>query len=140
MAVASMNFYSTTGAKLNNIAVIDGNIIFVRDKRKIYVDAKGERTEYSSIITLIDDATRVGMANPLEGFYFVKETEVLWRYDRRWKALTAKPESNTIYLDGDEESLPTIGQDKTLYITDYSLYRWNGTEYVNLGDPMWKDF
>lgn len=140
MAAASMNFYSTTAAKLANIAVVDGNMIFVRDKRTIYVDAKGERTAYSSIISLIDDEQRKNMTSPLEGFYFVKETEVLWHYERRWKALTSAPETSTIYLDGNEESLPAVGKEKTLYITDSSLYKWNGTEYLNLGDPMWQSF
>lgn len=139
MAAASMNFYSTLDAKLTNIPVVDGNLIFVRDKRKIYMDAKGERTEYSSVITLVTEAQRVAMVSPVEGIYFVKETNILWSYSTRWHKLTSAPETITIFVDS-EKDLPEIGQNNVLYITDSSIYKWKGSEYLNLSNPIWGEF
>ena len=139
MAVASMNFYSTLNEKLNNIAVVDGNDIFVRDKRRIYVDAKGERTEYGSILSLSTDQQRLNIATPFEGFYYVKETNALWHYENEWKALNALSDSDMIFLDGGDESLPQEGKEKALYVTDNSIMRWKNGQYTKLGGSVWED-
>jgi hypothetical protein len=58
MAITTLKFYSTIESKVENIPIISGNLIFVKDTRRILLDTGTTRTEYSSIITLIDESQR----------------------------------------------------------------------------------
>jgi hypothetical protein len=52
----AVKFYSTLDAKVDNIPIASGNLIFVKDTRRILLDTGTTRTEYSSIITLINES------------------------------------------------------------------------------------
>ena len=133
-------FITTTKERLDLLPISHGQLIFVRDARKIYHDYNGERIEYSQIFFLKDENTRLQLSTPLEFFYFVRETKVLWVYSiaEGWVALTTPPRENIVFTDS--QNLPAKGEENTLYTTDYSIYRWNGSGYVDLGSPYWEEF
>lgn len=78
--MAQMKIVYTTSNKLDELTVVDGQIIFVVDTRTIYFDMKSKRTGYSTIFVFDTDAERLAMENPAKGFYFVEETNTVWRY------------------------------------------------------------
>lgn len=136
MKTTDMNFYSIPASKLDLLPVQDGNLIFVRDTRKIYVDAQNKRVEYSSIITLINEEHREKL-QALVGFYYVRETNALWHYDgESWIALNAQQEVPVEFANNTEE-IPDEGKENTLYVTMNGLYRWNGTNYTDLTSNVW---
>lgn len=77
---AIVKFYSTTSSQLNEIPQADGQIIFTKDTQIIYLDDEGVRLPYNVIKIFKKDSFREALINPAEGFYFVEETAVLWRY------------------------------------------------------------
>jgi hypothetical protein len=136
--MASITYYSTIASKIDSIDIKDGNLIFCRDTRTIYLDARGERTPYNTIITLVTEDQRTKIANPLMGYYFVKETKVFWHYEDGWTAITNEPKESIVFYD-EEKDLPSIGQDNVLYIVENSLLRWKDNQYIKLGEPVWND-
>lgn len=134
---------SITESKLPLLPISEGQLIFVTDARKIYLDKKGVRTCYSDsgIMSLIDEDHRLALTNPMEGFYYVKTTQSLWRYDTKWIPLTdSSSRENIVFSENGQ--LPTIGVENTLYVKDNDLYRWNGEDYVRLGtatSPIWEE-
>lgn len=46
---AKVKFYSTVASKLADLPVVDGQMIFVTDTKKFYLDTGGLRLEYSDI-------------------------------------------------------------------------------------------
>lgn len=55
MTQANATFYCVDSSKLQNIDIADGNLIFVRDTRQIYLDVGSERRSYASTITLVTE-------------------------------------------------------------------------------------
>lgn len=77
MAKASMKFIATTSDKLESISILDGQLIFSKDERIIYLDASGIRTPYQTVMVVKDDATRQALQSPVEGIYYTREENVL---------------------------------------------------------------
>lgn len=75
--MALARFVYTTSAKLNELPVEDGQIIFVPEIATIAMDMYGQRYLYQNIKTFETDAQRVEMPFPSEGFYYIEETETL---------------------------------------------------------------
>ena len=75
--MALANFVYTTSAKLNQLPVEDGQIIFIPEIAIIAMDMYGQRFLYQNIKTFETDAERVSIPFPVEGFYYVEETETL---------------------------------------------------------------
>lgn len=87
------NFISTTSERLDTIEIKPGQLIFVSDKREIYLDITAEnvakRIPYQSILVLDSDIARQELENPMEGFYYIPEDNALWSYiDHRWIEIT----------------------------------------------------
>lgn len=117
--------YTTTAAKLSSLPLRDGNLIFVRDLKRIYLDSAGQRIEYSTIHTLDKESDRTGILAPVQGYYYVLETNVMWMYNSTWVRIT--PENiNPIYF-GDRDSFPDEGQADRLYVTESGIYQYNAT-------------
>lgn len=135
MANSVIRYYTVTSDKLEQLAVADGQLIFVRDARQIYLDVNGERTTYSQIMVLIDEDHRLGL-KPVTGFYFVSSTNVLWRYDGQWIQLTTSPKEVVVFTD----ELPQNGVEKTLYIQGTKMYKFDEGNYAELGTPSWDTF
>ena len=119
-----MKFIATTREKLNTIPIKSGNLIFVIDDRAIYLDISDlERTTYQSIITVINEETRRNITSPIDGFYYVRESNTLYSYfDGTWQQLIGS-DSNVIFVS----SLPAEGQSDVLYILGDKIYSWNNT-------------
>lgn len=138
MADSIMKFYSTVASRLNELEVKNGQLIFVNDVRKIYLDTNNTRVEYSQIILLVSEEQRESILAPLNGFYFVQETNSLWRYNNKWIQLTLPPSEIINFLE-DNETLPEEGSKGTLYILGTKIYKWD-KEYVELNTPQWGTF
>lgn len=78
-----VKFYSTVSSNLNQIPQSDGQIIFAKDTQVMYLDDEGIRLPYNVIKVFKQDSFREALINPAEGFYFVEETAVLWRYKNK---------------------------------------------------------
>ena len=124
MANAIVKMYATTASKLSQLQVLDGQLIFVRDVRKIYLDMNGTRLEYSIIQVLASEEDRSNLLAPVEGFYFVESTHVMWRYKDKWTQISPS-NLNPIFFGGTSDEFPPVGNSTTLYVTDDATYKWD---------------
>lgn len=122
---AKVKFYSTVASKLADLPIVDGQFILVRDQRTIYVDLNGMRLGYHDIQVVSSESDRTQILAPTEGFYYVDETNVMWRYKGGWKQIT--PSNVTPFVYGEFDSFPETGKEGTLYATDNATYVWNST-------------
>lgn len=137
---AIVKCYSTIGSKLAQLPVSDGNLIFVTDTKTIYLDINGNRLGYTDITVLSSETDRTAILAPIEGFYFVEETNIMWRYKEGWKRIT--PENTSPLFFGDYESFPTPGNENVLYISDDATYKWDSltSSYVCVSNKTeWKE-
>lgn len=103
---------ATTGSRLSDLVIKDGQLIFVQDKRRIAFDFKGKRVFYNQIEEIATEEERIGL-EPEEGqFYFVIKTAVLWTYRGKWIQLTTPPQ-DVIFIGVE---LPELGSANTLYV------------------------
>ena len=132
------NFIATTSQNLENIEIIKGQLIFVKDKREFYLDLEGKRIPYQSIVILETEDDRLDMLDPVEGFYYVQETNILWSYlDERWIKVggagggSIRPEDNNIYST-DEIVVGTWIDGKPLYrkVVDLGTFPNNAEKTV----------
>ena len=124
MASAILKCYSTTKSKLSSLQVIDGQLTFTRDTKQIYLDMGGQRLGYDCIGVFASDSDRLGVLAPVEGFYYVEETGVMWRYHGSWKRITPEA-SEQVLISDTEEGFPKTGNPKVLYVCDTGTYRWD---------------
>ena len=123
MAGSIIQIYITTSDRLPDLTVKDGQLIFVKDVKKIYLDYGSLRTEYSVLQTVDTEKDRENMDSPAEGFYFVEETSRMWWYKNKWVPIT--PSNLEPVFIGDYDSFPTIGRENTLYVTEDGTYIWS---------------
>lgn len=124
--MAEIRFFLTNSEHIGEIEVAIGNLIFSEDDKKIYLDGGSGRICYDSIIVFALDSDRYYYQNPIDGFYFVEETKVLWRYSNgEWTAITDPPVNNVVFIPYSE--LPPEGDFAVLYICDKEFYIWNPT-------------
>lgn len=130
-----LSLCATVSARLPDLVIKDGQLIFVRDKHKLAFDYGGKRTFYNQIEELATDSERTDMQDPVAGlFYFVIETAVLWTYQDKWVPLTTPPKE--ILFIGTE--LPELGVSKTLYVDtenkEISVWNEESSRYVVVAD------
>ena len=93
-----LSVYTTVGSKVSDVAVKDGQLIFVRDKQKIILDFDGKRTFYEQIIELPTEAARTSILAPVSGsYYFVLDPGVLWTYRSGWVQITTPPKDTSAF-------------------------------------------
>lgn len=114
---------ATTGKRLPDLPIKDGQLVFVQDKHRIAFDFGGKRVFYNRIIELSAEAERLSMDGVNGCYYFVIETAVLWTYQDRWIQITTQPEE--IVFIGTE--LPELGVPKKLYVNkeEKSISVWD---------------
>lgn len=119
---------STVDSKLASLEQKDGQLIFCKDTRKILLDLNGVRTAYEQITTINTESQRTEMLAPVEAFYFVLDTHILWRYEGEWIQITTQP-AEIVYLSDTYLNFPPVGNTHQIYIDtdDNAIYRWNGT-------------
>ena len=115
MAEATFKIVATTSDKVKNLVIKNGQLIFVQDKGRVAFDFKDKRVFYNQITELDKEQERTSLSSPVNGYYFVIETAVLWLYNGEWIQITTPPRD--VVFIGVE--LPELGQAKT------------GTLYVN---------
>jgi len=115
----------TSSSELANIPIQIGNLIFDQEAHKIYLDGTTGRVVYEQIMYLATDDMRTTMLrNLVSGFYFVLETNILWRLDDlTWIQITEKPAQQLVY--GTLGSFPRPGKAGVIYYTDTDMYHWN---------------
>ena len=135
-----MRFIATTSDKISTIAKQKGQLIFSRDDRVIYLDTDtNTRTEYRSIISLINEEQRQSIISPVSGFYFVEETAVLWTYsiNKEWEQLTQTPDNRILFYSSE---FPAQGKEGILYNTLDNIYKWSSLQntYIKIGSEIWE--
>lgn len=75
--MAKMKMYYTTTAKLPELPVVDGQIIFAPDGNLICLDMESQRFRYQTIKIFPKDVNRLAEESPITGFYYVEETHVV---------------------------------------------------------------
>lgn len=120
---------STTDSKLNSLKLNNGQLIFVHDKHQIYMDMNNKRTLYEQIVTINTEQERQGLLAPIDGFYFVLDTAILWRYSQKWIQITSQPAQCILYEDS-YLKFPTIGNENQIYIdtSENATYRWDDVD------------
>ena len=137
---AIVKFYHTTQSKLAQLPVSDGNLIFVTDTKKMYLDINGNRLGYQDIQVLPTDTDRTSILAPIEGFYYIEETNILWRYKEGWKKVT--PDNLSPLFFGAYEDFPPTGNSNVLYISDDATYKWDSltSTYICVSNKTeWKE-
>lgn len=128
-----LSICATTGSRLSDLVIKDGQLIFVQDKHRIAFDFKGKRTFYNQIEEIATEEERIGITPENGVFYFVIDTAVLWRYEDRWIQLTTPPQ-NVVFI-GIE--LPELGSANILYVNkNGGISIWDGEShgYVTVAD------
>ena len=103
-----MSLIATSSARIRDLVIKDGQLIFIQDLGRIAFDFKGKRVFYNQIVELKTEVERLTLDSPLSGYYFVIDTGVLWYYDDKWNQITGRPED--VVFIGVE--LPELGQAK----------------------------
>ena len=71
-----LSVISTTASRLPDLAIKDGQLIFVKDTQKVALDIGSRRTFYNQINILQTESERQSLLAPISGlFYFVLETK-----------------------------------------------------------------
>lgn len=129
---AILKLISTSESKVDTLPISNGQLIFVRDKKKILLDYGNIRTAYEEISVLNNDAERINLEIITDGFYFVLETSTLWHYHaNKWNQLTSTP-SSLLFQADTYLSFPSIGTSESLYIAteENAIYRWDDTKLM----------
>ena len=115
----------TVDSKLNDLPIENQQIIFVGDRNKVCLDFKNKRHVFEQIMDIDTDSARKSIIAPIDSYYFVKDTCVLWRYmNGEWNQLTTSPAIHIEYGDTADD-FPDIGKDFVLYISQDIIYRWD---------------
>lgn len=131
---AILSACATVGSKLSDLAIKNGQLVFVQDKHRVALDFNDKRVFYNQIEELSTETERASMLAPVNGiYYFVIDSAVLWTYQNRWIQITTPPED--VVFIGVE--LPVMGSNKTLYVDmTGGISVWDDTaqEYTVVAD------
>lgn len=143
MADANTNSFlsivATTTQRVRELPIKDGQLIFARDEQygfhRIAMDLKGSRVFYNQITVLESEYDRSTIDSPTVGYYFVIGSASLWLYqNEEWTKLTKEPDE--VIFIGVE--LPTLGQEKTLYVNskerEIAVWVEETGEYITVAD------
>ena len=128
-----LSICATTGSRLSDLVIKNGQLIFVRDKHRIAFDYNDKRVFYNQIEEIATEEERTGI-EPEDGlFYFVIDTAVLWTYRGKWIQLTTPPQD--VLFIGVE--LPELGSNNTLYVNKnggISIWDEDSLGYITVAD------
>ena len=109
---SGLKVIATSSSRIRDLIIRDNQLIFIRDKGRIAFDSQGKRVFYNQIVEVETEAERLALVNPIEGYYFVIGSAVLYHYKNGWTQITERPQE--ILFIGVE--LPELGQEGKLYI------------------------
>ena len=133
---AVMSVVVTTASKLTDLAIKNGQLIFINDNKRIALDFNDKRVFYNQIVVLQTESERTGLLAPIqELFYFVVETAILWTYQTTgWIQVTKNP-SEIVYIG---DNLPEVGVTKNIYINkaekNISIWDEETSGYIKVSD------
>ena len=135
MIRTALSVCATTSSRLPDLAIKNGQLIFIQDKCRIAFDFGDSRKFYNQINELDTDSERIALEEPVTGsYYFVIETAVLWTYQNGWVQLTTTPEE--IVFIGVE--LPTLGSANKLYVNkeekEISVWDDKTNQYITVSN------
>lgn len=121
--MAQMKLVYTTSKKINSLDIVDGQVIYCPDDNIIALDMKSQRFVYKTIRTFDTDADRINAVFASPGFYYVEETNIIWRLTngKTWRQITPTNASPIVYGET-EEVFPSMGEEGILYHTDKGIY------------------
>ena len=127
-----LSIIATNSNRLSDLAISDGQLIFIQDKSKIALDFNEKRKFYNDIEVVNTDQDRLDLTPENGRFYFVVGTAVLWFYQDKWTQLTSVPES--VLFIGTE--LPELGSENKLYINknNRNISIWDNGTYITVGE------
>ena len=131
---------ATTGARVRELPIVNGQLIFVQDKHRIAFDFKDKRRFYNQIVEIDSESDRALMQSAVSNtFYFVIDTAVLWYYNNEtWTQITSRPNPENVIFIGTK--LPELGQAKedTIYINksdrEIAVYDKDTNGYIIVSD------
>ena len=124
MAAPIMKICTTTSDRIPDLPVKNGQMIFVRDVRKICMDLNDIRVTYEDIVVYQTDGDRVADSNAATGFYYVEQTHVMWRRNSLgWTQIT--PDNLNPIVIASFDKFPKVGDPSSLYVDDDVLYKWD---------------
>lgn len=112
MANAIMSLVATNSSRIRQLPIKNAQLIFIQDMGRIAFDFNNKRVFYNQIIELETDADRLLLEEPLDGYYFIIDTAILWHYKNGWTQITEKPQE--IVFIGVE--FPALGQANKIYV------------------------
>lgn len=131
---AILSVIATKSDRLRDLLIKNGQLIFIQDRNRIAFDWGGKRSFYNSLEILETEAERAAIVRPVDGYYFVIDSAVLWRYDNGWTQVTSKPDE--VLFIGVE--LPELGKANKLYVNkkEQSISVWNEDtdSYLRVGE------
>lgn len=129
-----LKLVATTSSKIRSLTIQSGQLIFIQDLGRIAFDFNDKRVFYNQIVELESEAVRQSLEAPLDGYYFVVGTGVLWAYKSGWTQLTGSPE-NIEFIDVD---LPALGQENKLYVSkteqEVSVWDEETNQYIKVAN------
>lgn len=130
-----LSLYATTGERVKELPIENGQLIFVQDKHRIAFDFGGKRRFYNQIIELNTETERQSLLAPVSGmYYFIIDTATLWTYQSQWIQITSKPEE-IVFIGA---TIPELGNEQTLYVnkTDKVISVWDAetNAYITVSD------
>lgn len=128
-----LSVIATTSERVTDLAIKNGQLIFVQDMGRIAFDFKEKRKFYNQIEELDTELARKELESPVNGvYYFVIETAVLWTYrNNEWVQITSKP--NEVVFIGTE--FPELGKEQTIYANTT-----DGNEHIAIWDEESSDY
>ena len=98
---------ATTGERVRELPIRDGQLVFVHNRNRIAFDHKGKRTFYNQVEILSTEYDRSLIESPMDGYYFCVDSAIFYEYaDGNWIARTKNSEE-AVFI-GDE--YPSLGQ------------------------------
>lgn len=123
--MAFLNLYVTKSKYEKQLPVKDGNLVFVDDSNTICLDFNGARYRYNAIQIFDTDEQRAAHTSVLDGFYYVKETNIVWSFSNgSWKQISPDNLKPNIFAHSIDD-FPKKGKADILYIADDAIYRWD---------------
>ena len=103
---------ATSSSKIRQLPIKNGQLVFIQDLCRIAFDFNDKRVFYNQVTVLETEAERQDLVDPLNGYYFVIDTAVLWSYQDGWIQITERPQE--VVFIGVE--LPSLGQAGKIYV------------------------
>lgn len=138
--MADVIHYLTNSQNIDSIPIKTGNLIFCEDSKKIYFDGTSGRVCYDSIVILETEDSRLEIEDPFISFYYVQDSNKLWRYDEYgWHCLNEDSLTQNVEFI-EKEYLPEEGEYEILYVCGDEQYIWKDGQYIQItAESKWHD-